>query len=158
MGILDYIRGSFSIFMRDIWKDSPPLTVYSLRRSDPQPTLWNGKDLPGSQPLSTFPALGLYWPQLKSKLTGTPDLDDPGHGNVQSWSVPPPHWGWGSPSSSSEIGPEPGAGEWAAIAFLLSSLVEGERPVGLVLCGWWCFFLPAWVNGQKPYMDVCWTS
>lgn len=40
----------------------------------------------------------------------------------------------------------------------LSSLVEGERPMGLVLYGWWCFFLPAWVNGQKPYMDVCWTS
>lgn len=98
-GILDYISWSFSIFMWDIWKDSPPLTAYSLRRSDPRPTLQNGKDLPGSQHLSPFPSLVLHWPQLKSKPTGTLDFDDPSHGNFQSWSVLPPHRGRASQNS-----------------------------------------------------------
>lgn len=113
--------------MRDMWKDSPPLTAYFLRRPDPR----NGKDLPGSQHFSMFPALSYTDCGSSQNSQERRTLDDliPAE-ETQSWGVSLLPEARAPKPLQSETGPEFGGGGGGGTGPSLFSLGAGEKAQG----------------------------
>lgn len=112
-----------------MWKDSPPLTAYFLRRFDPRSTLQNGKDLPGSQHLGVSrPRPARVSPRVKTHRNAGLGRSDPGRGNVQSWGVAVFSEARTPKTLQSEMEPELGGGLGWHGCFPLGPLGTGECP------------------------------
>lgn len=114
--------------MRDMWKDSPPLTAYFLRRPDPR----NGKDLPGSQHFSMFPTMSYTDRGSSQNSQERRTLDDliPAE-ETQSWGVSLLPEARAPKPLQSETGTEFGGGGGVAQGLLCFLWEQERKPRGV---------------------------